>query len=93
MSHGKNISGNGTNLNACAIGEKGNAIPISIITDVSATTGVAAQLCINGILRVRIMCTISVCDSKLSTNQPVWNKSWWAGELALNTYHNTAKVA
>jgi len=61
----------GTSLNAPAIGVNGNAIPISIINEVSATTGAAAQLCINGILRVRIMCTIKVCDSKLSINQPV----------------------
>jgi len=55
INHGKKLNGKATNLNADAIGENGNAIPISIISDVSATTGVAAQLCINGILRVRIM--------------------------------------
>ena len=33
----------------------------------------------NGILPVRIMCTISVCVSRPSTNQPDWNSAWLAG--------------
>jgi hypothetical protein len=71
ISHGKKPNGNASILKAAANGEKGINIAIAIITDVSATTGAVAQLCINGILRVRIMCTIKVCESKLSTNQPV----------------------
>src|SRR6185437_3322961 len=54
--------------------------------------GAEAMLCTNGILRVRIRCTISVCDKRPSTNQPVWNSDWWEGEFALNTHHIKAKV-
>ena len=70
-SHGKNINGIGSNLNAEAKGENGRNIAIAIIAVVNANTGAVAQLCINGILRVRIMCTINVCESKLSINHPV----------------------
>ena len=58
-------------FSAAAKGEKGIHIATTITNDVNAITGVAAQLCINGILRVRIICTISVCDNKPSTNHPV----------------------
>ena len=44
-----------------------------MIAVVSASTGAAATLCRKGIRRVRIMCTISVCVSRLSMNQPDWN--------------------
>ncbi|MCY1525078.1 hypothetical protein D9M68_600450 [compost metagenome] len=44
-------------------------------------------------MRVRIRCTISVCDSRPSTNQPDWNSVWCSGALAWNTYHMSAYVA
>ena len=49
--------------------------PIDMITAVIAISGHDARLCRNGILRVRITWTISVCVSRLSTNQPVWNSA------------------
>lgn len=63
--------GKGSIFNAVANGEKGIEIPMTITSEVNATTGAVAQLCINGILRVRIICTISVCDNKPSTNHPL----------------------
>lgn len=68
----KNINGIGVSLKACANGENGRNIATAIIAVVNATTGAVAQLWMNGTLRVRIMCTISVCESRLSINQPVW---------------------
>jgi len=56
---------------ALAKGEKGITIPMSIITEINATTVAVAELCINGIFLVRIMCTISVCDSNPSINHPL----------------------
>ncbi len=38
------------------------------------TTGMAAVLCRNGIFSVRIMWTMSVCESSPSMNQPDWNR-------------------
>src|SRR6185312_15239625 len=38
------------------------------------------------------MCTTRVCVSRLSTNQPDWNKPCCATLLASNTYHSTANV-
>ena len=70
-SHGKNINGIGSNLNADANGENGRNMAMAIIAVVNAITGAVAQLCINGILRVRIICTINVCESRLSINHPV----------------------
>jgi hypothetical protein len=42
------------------------AIPIARTIPVMSSTGAAAVLCINGILCVRIMCTMSVCDRRPS---------------------------
>ena len=47
----------------------------------------------NGILRVRIMWTISVCESNPSTNQPDWKRDWRAGVFALKTKNSRANVA
>ena len=71
MSHRKKLKGNGCIFNDTAKEEKGIKIPISMIKEVNATTGAVAQLCINGTFLVRIMWMISVCDNKLSMNQPV----------------------
>ena len=65
------MSGIACNLKALESGEKGMKMPIAIILVVKAKTGAVAQLCIKGIFRVRIICTISVCDNRLSINQPV----------------------
>ena len=44
MSHKKNANGNGCNLKAPAIGVNGSTMPISMMREVSAITGAAAQL-------------------------------------------------
>ena len=67
----KKVYGIGSSLNAWASGEKGRYIAIAIISVVNAITGAVAQLCMNGILRVRIMWMMSVCESRLSINHPV----------------------
>ena len=67
-------------------------MPMAMIAVVSPSTGADAALCRNGILRVRIMCTTSVCVSRLSRNQPDWKNAWCAGLLAPNTNHSSAKV-
>jgi hypothetical protein len=67
---GKYVHGSATILNALANGVNGNAIPIIIIAVVRAITGLVAQLWINGILRVRIICIMSVWDSSPSINHP-----------------------
>lgn len=71
IKNGKYISGNFCMPKKDAAGVNGIRIPIAIINDVKATTGVVAQLWIKGILRVLIKCTIKVCESNPSTNQPV----------------------
>ncbi len=71
ISHGKKVKGSASILKAVANGENGINIAMAIIAVVNATTGAVAQLCINGIFLVRIMCTIKVWESKLSTNHPV----------------------
>jgi hypothetical protein len=58
----------------------------------ASTTGSAAVLWKNGTLRVRSMCTTSVCDSSPSMNQPDWNSACISTLLAANTYHIRAKV-
>src|SRR5258708_38368314 len=59
--------------------ENGKKIPIAMTAAVTSSTGGEAVLWMNGILCVRIMCTISVCDSRLSMNQPDWNSDWCFG--------------
>ena len=56
-----------------AIGPIAIAMPTPMISRVMPSSGHAARLWMKGILRVRIMCTISVCESRPSTNQPDWN--------------------
>ena len=48
----------------------GITIPITITKVVIPITGQVARLCMNGIFRVRIMCTIRVCESSPSINHP-----------------------
>src|SRR5260370_40342279 len=72
--------------------ENGKKIPIAMTAAVTTSSGGEAVLWMNGILCVRIMCTISVCDSRLSMNQPDWNSDWCAGLLAQNTNHIRQKV-
>ena len=67
-------------------------MPIAMIAVVRPSTGADAALCTNGILRVRIMCTIRVWVSRLSTNQPDWKNAWCAGAFAPNQYHSNANV-
>jgi hypothetical protein len=45
-----------------------------------------------GIFSVRIMCTMSVCVSRASTNQPDWNSDCSASVLAPKTNHRMRKV-
>lgn len=66
---------------------KGIIIPAAIIASVMHITGHDARLCMNGIFLVRIMCTMSVCDSRPSTNHPDWNSDYAPGELHPNTCH------
>ena len=70
-------------------GEKGISMPTAIIRNVSPVTCHDAILWKNGILRVRIMCTISVCDSNPSINHPDWNRVWCSTDWQPNTYHIT----
>ena len=51
----------------------GMIMPITMIKDVIPITGHVARLWMNGIFRVRIMCTIKVCESNPSMNHPDWN--------------------
>jgi len=59
----KYVHGHALIPNIEAIGEKGMNIPIAIINVINTTAGAVVQLCMNGILCVRIRCTISVCDN------------------------------
>jgi len=49
-------------------------IPIHMMMKVMPISGHEARLWKNGMRRVRIMCTISVCDNRPSINQPDWNR-------------------
>ena len=71
----------------------GIIIPIAITENVVMITGNEARLWMNGILRVRIICTISVCDNKPSINHPDWNRDWSSGIVHLKIYHITKNVA
>ena len=93
INQGKYANGSGSSFKVLAKGENGISIPISIMSEVSATTGFVAQLWIKGIFLVLIMCTISVCDSKPSINQPLWKSVWCAGLLALKTKNITPNMA
>lgn len=46
-----------------------------------------------GILRVRIMWTIRVCESRPSTNQPDWKSDWAASLSAAKTFHMITNIA
>ena len=78
-SHGKYDKGNGVRPMAQPNGVNGMQMPIAIMAHVISITGHEAALCTNGILRVRVMCTINVCESNPSTNQPDWNKASVSG--------------
>ncbi|MOA31405.1 hypothetical protein D3C78_1525600 [compost metagenome] len=68
-------------------------MPVTMTSRVIMHSGHEGRLWINGILRVRIICTISVCDSSPSTNQPDWNNVCISGVFALNTHHIRLKVS
>ena len=59
----------------------GMQMPIAIIRKVSPSTGQEAVLWMNGIFRVRIMCTMRVCDSNPSMNQPDWKSDCISGDV------------
>src|SRR6516225_6770759 len=63
-----------------------------MMSDVSSRTGAAARLWMNGIFSVRIMWMMSVCESRLSMNQPDWKIASPAGGVARNTNHNNRNV-
>lgn len=79
---GQYDQGRATKPRELANGEYGNQIPTLQMTILVNISGVLARLSTNGILEVRIMWIISVCDNNDSTNQPVWNKEAWANVLA-----------
>ena len=72
---------------------KGMMMPTAITAMVVSASGSEGLLCIKGILRVRIMCTISVCERRPSTNQADWKSDSCAGEFACSTKYISAKVA
>jgi hypothetical protein len=51
-------------------GEKGRDSPTATMRPVSNKTVAAAVFCKYGIFYVRIICTITVCDSRPSINHP-----------------------
>ncbi len=67
-------------------------MPTTMIAPVNASTGADAMLRRNGMRRVRIMCTIRVCESRPSMNQPDWNSDWCATSLAPNQCHISQNV-
>lgn len=93
MSHGKYDRGRGVSPIELPNVVNGMQIPIAMIEKVMNITGHEAELCMNGTLRVRIMCTISVCESKLSINHPDWNSDSISGPWHLNTHHIIIYVA
>src|SRR5258708_38080107 len=68
-------------------------MPQQTMNDVNASTGTAARLWTKGTFAVRIMCTMSVCESSPSMNQPDWNSACRCGLLAPKTYHSITNVA
>lgn len=54
-------------------GVKGMRMPAVTVSRAIMLTCHDARLCTKGILRVRIICTMSVCESNPSTNHPDWN--------------------
>ena len=62
-------------------------MPKAMIAKVIAITGHDARLWKKGILRVRIMCTMSVCDSNPSTNHPDWKSACISADWHLKRYH------
>ena len=89
---GHQIAGNGENPNQAPIGNAVSRMATMQITAPATVSGMLARLYRIGIRPVRITCTISVCDSSDSMNQPVWNKLACAVVFAPITNHNTAKV-
>lgn len=79
MSHGKYDRGRVVRSIELPNGVNGMQMPIAMIEKVISITGHEAELCMNGTLRVRIMCTMSVCESKPSTNHPDWNNDSISG--------------
>ena len=71
----------GWKLRAAPRGVNGSAMPIVAITSVVMMRGRLARLSKNGILAVRMMWMMSVCVSRDSTNQPVWNRPGLAQPL------------
>ena len=51
-------------------------MPVAMMATLVTISGQDGQLWRNGILFVRMTWMISVCVSRLSTNQPVWNRLW-----------------
>lgn len=60
MSHGKYDRGRGVRPIELPNDVNGMQMPIAMIEKVMSITGHEAELCMNGTLRVRIICTISV---------------------------------
>ena len=85
--------GSGRKPNSSASDEYGSSAPTTQTAMPVTVSGRLALLCTNGNLPVRITCTMRVCDSSDSMNQPVWNRSACAGVLALSTNHSSANVA
>ena len=79
MIHGKYDRGRGVSPIELPNDVNGMQMPIAMIEKVMSITGHEAELCMNGTLRVRIICTISVWDSKPSTNHPDWNSDSISG--------------
>jgi hypothetical protein len=61
------------NFNASPMGVKGSAMPIAQMMRLVVISAGLARLCRKGIFAVRMMWMMSVCVSRDSTNQPVWN--------------------
>lgn len=87
--HGKYDQGSGVSPMELPNEVNGTQMPIAMIENVMSITGQEAQLCTKGTLRVRIMCTINVCERRPSTNQPDWKRASVSGPWHLNTHHIT----
>ena len=77
--HGKYDQGSGTRPIELPNEVNGTQMPIAMIENVMSITGQEAQLCTKGTLRVRIICTINVCERWPSTNQPDWKRASVSG--------------
>ena len=58
-----------------AKGEKGSHSPIALTTSVVMVSGRLAQLCKKGIFPVLRIWMMRVCESRDSTNQPLWKSA------------------